>query len=244
MNYKNHYDNLINRAQHRTLETYTENHHIIPRCMGGIDDKTNLVRLTPEEHYLAHQLLVKIYPENIALINAAIMMIPNRPSNKLYGWLRRRFATVQSDRQTGENNNQFGSRWIHNISLKQSKKIKKSEPIPFGWNEGRKINFSIISHTCKMCNTQFTPQRLEIYCSEDCKKSDRSESIIIIDQNLNSMISYYQKVWSIDKTLKHFGVIGNRAGNQYFSSILKERKLYIRRRRNSSQSIASDAPDL
>jgi hypothetical protein len=187
---------------------------------------------------------VKIYPKNIALVNAAIMMIPNRPSNKLYGWLKRRFSDVQSDRQAGDGNSQFGTRWIHNVSLEKSKKIKKCEPIPMGWNEGRKINFSIVSHTCKICNTQFIPQRLEIYCSKDCKKSDRSESIVIIDQNLNSMIAYYQTVWSIDKTLKYFGVTGNRAGNQYFSSILKKQKLYIRRRRNSSQSIASDAPDL
>lgn len=244
MDYQKHYDALINRAQHRTLETYTENHHIIPRCLGGTDDKNNLVRLTPEEHYLAHQLLVKIYPENIALINAAIMMIPNRPSNKLYGWLKRRFVEVQSYRQTGEGNSQFGSRWIHNITLKQSKKIKKSEPLPIGWNEGRKIDFSIISHSCKFCNTKFEKLGLEVYCSPVCKKHDKSESNKIIDQNINEMIEYYKTVWSINKTLKHFGITGSRAGSKYFSSILRSHKLYIRRRRNSSQSIASDAPDL
>ena len=27
--------------------------------MGGTDDEENLVELTPEEHYVAHQLLVK-----------------------------------------------------------------------------------------------------------------------------------------------------------------------------------------
>jgi len=29
--------------------------------MGGSDDKSNLVDLTPEEHFLAHQLLLKIH---------------------------------------------------------------------------------------------------------------------------------------------------------------------------------------
>lgn len=40
---------------------YYENHHIIPRCMGGNNDDKNLVLLTAREHFLAHYLLVKIY---------------------------------------------------------------------------------------------------------------------------------------------------------------------------------------
>jgi hypothetical protein len=31
--------------------------------MDGSDLVSNLVYLTPEEHYVAHQLLVKMYPE-------------------------------------------------------------------------------------------------------------------------------------------------------------------------------------
>lgn len=234
MDYKKHYDSLITRAQHRIIASYTENHHIIPRCMGGSDDSNNLVRLTPEEHYVAHQLLIKIHPENMALINAAIMMIPKRPSNKLYGWLKRRFVETQSTRQTGIGNSQFGSRWIHSIDLKQSKKIRKYDPLPNGWIEGRRINFTSVTHTCKLCNKEFTPLGLEVYCSIVCKKHDKSASNKIIDNNLSEMIAYYQTVWSIDKTLKHFGVEGSRAGNQYFSQILKNHDIYVKRRRNSS----------
>ncbi len=36
---------------------YYENHHIIPRALGGTDDKDNLVLLIPEEHYICHSLL-------------------------------------------------------------------------------------------------------------------------------------------------------------------------------------------
>jgi hypothetical protein len=56
MNYKKIYDQLVERATSRILEDYTETHHIVPRCMGGTDSLDNLVELTPEEHYLAHQL--------------------------------------------------------------------------------------------------------------------------------------------------------------------------------------------
>ena len=99
MDYEKHYINLIDRAKLRLLEGYTEKHHIIPRCMAGADTSENLVRLTAEEHYVAHQLLVKIYPNNIKLVYAATMMSMNtwgnRPNNKLYGWLRRKHSELQ-----------------------------------------------------------------------------------------------------------------------------------------------------
>ena len=142
MDYNKHYNNLISRAKSRVLLGYTESHHIIPRCMGGTDEQSNLVRLTPEEHYVAHQLLVKIYPEDKKLVKAAMMMVPNRPSNKIYGWLRKRFSEAQSLQQTGNGNSQFGTRWIFNNELKISKKIPKGDKLPEGWLEGRKQNFN------------------------------------------------------------------------------------------------------
>lgn len=141
MNYTAHYEILIQRAKTRILDEFTESHHIVPRCMGGTDAPNNLVDLTPEEHYTAHLLLTKIYPDNRKLINAAVMMIPNRPSNKLYGWLRRRFAQSQSERQSGNGNSQFGSMWIHNTVLRVSKKIPKTDVIPDGWEKGRVVDF-------------------------------------------------------------------------------------------------------
>jgi hypothetical protein len=90
MNYQKHYDLLIFRALNRNTNLYTEKHHIIPKCLGGTNDKFNLVRLTPEEHYVAHQLLVKIYPNNNKIIFAAHRMSSgNSRNNKLYGWIRR-----------------------------------------------------------------------------------------------------------------------------------------------------------
>lgn len=62
MNYQKIYNDLISRAQAReSLSEYKETHHIIPRCMGGSDDKENLVELTGREHFISHWLLCKIY---------------------------------------------------------------------------------------------------------------------------------------------------------------------------------------
>jgi hypothetical protein len=141
MNYKRHYELLIERAKGRRIDDYTEKHHIIPRCMGGSDDLSNLVELTPEEHYVAHQLLVKMYPTNHALIKAAAMMVPTRPSNKLYGWIRRKLSLAMSDSQSGKGNSQYGTQWIYNIDLKISKKVPKDFPLEKGWYIGRVIDF-------------------------------------------------------------------------------------------------------
>lgn len=45
MNYQKHYTMLINKGKNRVLGTYSERHHIVPRCLGGDNSKENLVRL-------------------------------------------------------------------------------------------------------------------------------------------------------------------------------------------------------
>lgn len=106
MNYLKIYQSLIERARQRSIDVYTELHHIIPRCMGGSDEPDNLVRLTPEEHYVAHQLLVRIYPGNPKLVYAATAMTfsrdGSRSNNKLFGWIRRKMAAAASERERGK----------------------------------------------------------------------------------------------------------------------------------------------
>jgi hypothetical protein len=59
------------RAQSETRQKgygiYFEQHHIIPKCLNGINDKTNLVLLTAKEHFIAHKLLCEIYPNETKL---------------------------------------------------------------------------------------------------------------------------------------------------------------------------------
>ena len=54
----------MKKRKQYTPKGYVERHHILPKCVGGGDESENLVPLTPEEHYLAHQLLVKMHPDN------------------------------------------------------------------------------------------------------------------------------------------------------------------------------------
>ncbi len=58
--YTRWYYNIIQRAQTRIISDYTERHHIIPRSLGGSNNKTNLVDLTAREHFVCHWLLTKM----------------------------------------------------------------------------------------------------------------------------------------------------------------------------------------
>jgi hypothetical protein len=74
MNYSKIYYQIIEKARGeeriKSCNTYFETHHIIPRCMGGLNDNNNLVKLTAREHFICHKLLVKIYPTNKSLKHA------------------------------------------------------------------------------------------------------------------------------------------------------------------------------
>jgi hypothetical protein len=75
MNYQKIYNQIIERAQKRKLEGYSESHHIIPKCMGGSNDLENMVELTAREHFICHRLLCEIHPENTKLGYALWLMV-------------------------------------------------------------------------------------------------------------------------------------------------------------------------
>lgn len=54
------YYSIIDRAKTRSISSYTEKHHVIPRSLGGSNAKENLVALTAREHFVCHLLLTKM----------------------------------------------------------------------------------------------------------------------------------------------------------------------------------------
>ena len=86
MNYQKTYRNLINsrKALNRIKSntTYYESHHILPKCIGGLDTNDNLILLTPREHFIAHKLLAKAYPQFPGLRLAVLHMCNSSKTNK------------------------------------------------------------------------------------------------------------------------------------------------------------------
>jgi hypothetical protein len=76
----------------RLVEHYRENiptegeyHHIIPKCLGGTNEKQNIVLLPYKAHFICHLILTKIYPENRKLKHALSMMcVVNKLQNRVF----------------------------------------------------------------------------------------------------------------------------------------------------------------
>ena len=150
MDYEKIYTSLITYRQQNVLSKgYIEKHHIIPRSLGGTDNKTNLVALTGREHYVAHLLLARFNRCSQTAYALWMMQMKNskdssRPcikSGRMYEWARKEFAKYTSRNNMisskGERNSQYGTCWICNLELRENRKVNKDEPIPEGWTAGR-----------------------------------------------------------------------------------------------------------
>lgn len=75
--YQIEYDSLMNHAKATNPSSGYgyERHHIIPKCMGGTDDESNIVTLTYKEHIQSHILLYKMHPTNGKLASAVCAMV-------------------------------------------------------------------------------------------------------------------------------------------------------------------------
>ncbi len=72
MNYNNFIQDILNTRGRFNIPDgmYKERHHIIPRCLGGSNNKDNLIDLYPEEHYDAHRLLFEENLNNFKIAQA------------------------------------------------------------------------------------------------------------------------------------------------------------------------------
>ena len=137
MNYQRIHDQIIERAKTRILTGYKERHHIIPRCMGGTNKKTNLVYLTAREHFIVHKLLCEIYPKHHGLLKAyfamAMLTLPNRTNSltsREYNYLRTEF----SKSNTGKLNHFYGKTHTDETRAKMRKNSGRKGKHP--WNKG------------------------------------------------------------------------------------------------------------
>lgn len=177
MQYEKHYNALVERAQHRGTKKkdigyYTETHRILPGCLGGTYSKNNIALLTPEEHRVAHQLLVKIYSDEdtyFKILSAWNNMKQGR-NNKRHGWLRRRYQH-ECKKRVGSNNPNYGRRWYHNPqTLENGIFVPGTEPT--GWIRGRKLK---PDNKCRTCNAN-TGSKEAKYCLQCRHNKSKSKN--------------------------------------------------------------------
>lgn len=213
MDYQAIYHHIIERAKHRIpdAQEYYEKHHILPRCLGGSDKKSNLVKLTAREHYIAHLCLVKMHPSNGALVKAAMMMCTNSPThcrsrNRIYEWLRKKHSLAMKESQTGSRNSQYGTVWVFCPSSKEEKKILKEEVenyITSGWVLGR--NHRLFA--CSVCLGFFKNHFQKKTCSEECFMKSLEKHKLFKGRE-KEFLDYYQLYKSMNRALKAMGFKG------------------------------------
>jgi hypothetical protein len=137
--YEKWYNNIVQNAQTRVIDCYTERHHIIPRSLGGGDESSNLVDLTAKEHFICHWLLVKMHTGNTRnkMINALYMMqgksshqkrYTSKITGRIYEHLRKEYSEYIRKQNTG---NQINDEQREKI--RQSKLGKKRAPFSEEW---------------------------------------------------------------------------------------------------------------
>lgn len=150
------YKNIIEKAKNRTIEKNSvyEKHHIIPKSLGGLDNKDNIVFLTPKEHFICHALLTKFTKNNEKekMIKAFIMMKAYSKYNnkryinsKIYDILKKEYSKYQSAKQKSANIMKDRI-WIYNYLINIEKTIDKQYFLDNincyndqGWISGRNI---------------------------------------------------------------------------------------------------------
>lgn len=120
MNYQKIYENFMKNKKFREYDPKIvyEQHHILPKSLGGLDHPSNLIYLTIREHYIAHLLLYKIYKNEATMWALQWFVDSMSPAIKRIFFKNRKKHSNRKD-------------WCQ----KQEYKIKQQEITTALWNE-------------------------------------------------------------------------------------------------------------
>ena len=124
----------IKKSEAMEIRGYIEDHHIIPKCLGGQDIISNKVWLTAEEHFMCHKLLTEMTVDNAnGKMWSALWRMMNKQSKnqgrdyiidaKEYATAREQNAKNHSIRMKGELNPFYKK--THTDSTKEAMSVSK-----------------------------------------------------------------------------------------------------------------------
>lgn len=221
MNYCKAYSWIIENARKQNRlknnNIYYENHHIIPKCINGDNSKNNQILLTPREHFLAHWLLIKIYPQEKKLIyafNAFCQVGGNnkRPISRLYKYAKEKFIKqLKEDGKLWKDNKKriTNSIWMKHLQNKKCIRVHKkliNHFLKLGYVDGR-----IIEH--RISPTEETKRKISkankgyVVLSEPRKKISLANKnrVWVIKDNIDKMVKknevkeYIKKGWLLGR---------------------------------------------
>lgn len=226
--YTTTYFSIVNKAfsedRKRTDNRIYENHHIIPKAIGGPNEKENLVLLTPKEHYICHRLLPKMLSDSKKrgkMINALWAMINgfgnserHATNSTIYERIKIEHSTIKSENMKGNKNHFYGK--THSKEFKQwfsennptkredvKKKIRGPRPnfLPHnhftGWSEEVKQKLRIANKG--KTHTEGTKLKMSKAKSEKIwikKRGEKSKHI-----NYSEVDNFVSQGWELGRDL-------------------------------------------
>jgi hypothetical protein len=89
-------------------KTFTHNHHILPKFMGGNNNKDNLIKLSVEDHFLAHKILAEHCHSEYKAHAAASLNILYKHWNNATNSDYNKVKKIISDALKGSANGMYG----------------------------------------------------------------------------------------------------------------------------------------
>jgi hypothetical protein len=210
MNYLKIYKDICNRGQTERTLSYCEIHHIIPKCLNGDNLKNNLTTLSAKEHYIAHLLLTKIYPNSSNIQHAFGMMEASRKDQI------RRYTSNQYDKMRRAHSNAMKNN--NPMHVKETRdKVSKTKKRMFangellnpmnGAEARRKVSdhMKINNPMTRFPEKNHTVKRTVVYYEDGSVKEFAMKKQFM--DTLNGL-THMQKRYKIEQNdLKEFGVI-------------------------------------
>lgn len=185
MNYEKIYNNLISSRNNRSLklDEYYEKHHIVPKCLGGSDDKSNLIFLTYREHFLAHLLLTKIYPKHTGINYALLCMLRKHThgrviTSKVYETIKKNFSkfkklycNISNPGKSEKSRNSARKRMLERnpISLDPSKN-RTAQPIRIYFEDGTCKEYTYAKQYCNESGVPYVSMKYWLKYNKGSKK--------------------------------------------------------------------------
>ena len=138
--YTKWYYNIIHRAQNRTLTEYSEKHHIIPKSLGGSNDKENLAVLTAREHFICHWLLTKMVTgksKQKMAFALKLLVQNNTKSSRVFEYCKSIIVSMDSPLKGRKFNR---TSWNKNVKMDTETKQKLSAALKDTFKNGRPVS--------------------------------------------------------------------------------------------------------
>lgn len=184
--YTSYYYSIIRRAQARLPnKEYMERHHIIPKSLGGTNERSNIAILTPKEHFVCHRLLTRMTTGNarskMCFAAWAMATLKNGPLGERYKINSKTYSSIRSNLP----------KILKSEETKQ--KMRKPKPEGFGkkvseYRTGKSWGYHPTDQTkekmsawqknipkpkikCEHCNKEFILPNYKMWHGNNCKNS-------------------------------------------------------------------------